>query len=462
MKKLLVLVLLFISIIAIEGNGVSASVNELAEIDGGIGVYVQTEPVMQTVKVYISEDMVSAVEATNTTVITESTRHQILWHVWYTYEYYYYVDQFVDEVVEERVLTNDIDSLIFVIQELEGFASEYSQCDNEDINDCVLSYVRGINKGYVGGGSGVSAAQWYAAMGGINTGFIDYVDSQDGTELEIAEFFSAFIPYDSYNEDDYGIDDGYSYFSYDDNQFRNMNLGLEDPFNNGGYIDLIHMFASMDGIYNDSSQLVYTPNMSSWAGDLQTFASHLTEENINLSLIDNEMSSWHIYTNYSEDFCDIINSSDCTFSDRDMLADVDAMNIIQGFVNNEIVCVEGYCYNEDFNTISGALSGYYNIIHHDNSSFSNRYKMFLTTVNMSSGVIQSSNLYSEFEDEIYDKMYIKKNSDGTISDRGYLISCEATRLCDDSNIKASFTDRKKAAELFYNYIIYMSSKPYYS
>lgn len=88
------------------------------------------------------------------------------------------------------------------------------------------------------------------------------------------------------------------------------------------------MFASMDGIYNDSSQLVYTPNMSSWAGDLQTFASHLTEENINLSLIDNEMSSWHIYTNYSEDFCDIINSSDCTSSDRDMLADVDAMNMI--------------------------------------------------------------------------------------------------------------------------------------
>lgn len=88
--------------------------------------------------------------------------------------------------------------------------------------------------------------------------------------------------------------------------------------------------------------------------------------------------------------------------------------------------------------------------------------MFLTTVNMSSGVIQSSNLYSEFEDEIYDKMYIKKNTDGTISDRGYLISCDATKLCDDNNIKASFADRKKAAELFYNYIIYMSSKPYYS
>lgn len=219
MKKVLFFAVLVLSVFVFSSTrNVSAAINELAAPEDGIGVYVQTEPVMQTVKIYISEDMVSAVEATNTPVTTVSTRHGFWPIYWYTYEYYYYVDQFVDEVVEERVLTNDLDSLIFVIQELEGFASEYSQCDNEDINDCVLSYVRGINKWYVGGGSGVSAAQWYAAMGGINTGFIDYVDSQDGTELEIAEFFSAFLPYDSYNKDDYGIGD---------DQFRNMNLGLK-------------------------------------------------------------------------------------------------------------------------------------------------------------------------------------------------------------------------------------------
>lgn len=88
--------------------------------------------------------------------------------------------------------------------------------------------------------------------------------------------------------------------------------------------------------------------------------------------------------------------------------------------------------------------------------------MFLTTFNMRDGEIVDYDFYEELEKEIHDKMYIKENSDGTFTDRGYLITCSTTKLCDDDNVKASFSDRKKAAELFYEYIIYMSSKPYYS
>lgn len=463
-KYIILLVLLFIGI---TGSTIDVKASDpfmLMDVDGGgIGVYVITEPVMQTIKVNISEDMVNAVEATGTTVTTISTRHGFWPIYWYTYEYYYYDDQFVDEVVEQRVLSNDIDSLIFVIRELEEFASEYSSCAGDNINNCVLGYVRGIHKGYVYDSEHYTSSQWTVALGGLNEGFIDYVDSQDGTELEIAEFFSAFIPFGDYNLADYGMDDGYSYYTYDDNQFRNMDLDLIDPINSNSYIDLIHMFASMDGIYNDSEQYIYMPNMISWAGDLQTYASYLTEFNIDLGLIDSEISSWHMYTNYNEDFCDIINIDSCSFSEEDLLGDIDAMNIIQGFVNNTISCQAGVgCFNDDYNLISGAMSGYYNIINYDNATYSNRYKMFLTTFNMRDGEIVDYDFYEELEKEIHDKMYIKENSDGTFTDRGYLITCSTTKLCDDDNVKASFSDRKKATELFYEYIIYMSSKPYYS
>ena len=118
-KYIILLVLLFIGI---TGSTIDVKASDpfmLMDVDGGgIGVYVITEPVMQTIKVNISEDMVNAVEATGTTVTTISTRHGFWPIYWYTYEYYYYDDQFVDEVVEQRVLSNDIDSLIFVIREL--------------------------------------------------------------------------------------------------------------------------------------------------------------------------------------------------------------------------------------------------------------------------------------------------------------------------------------------------------
>ncbi len=242
-KYIILLVLLFLLFIGFTGSTIDVKASDpfmLMDVDGGgIGVYVITEPVMQTIKVNISEDMVNAVEATGTTVTTISTRHGF-WPIYlYTYEYYYYDDQFVDEVVEQRVLSNDIDSLIFVIRELEEFASEYSSCSGDNVNNCVLGYVRGINEGYVYGDESASTLKWTLTLGNINKGFIDYVDSQDGTELEIADFFSAFIPFGDYNLTDYGMDDGYSYYTYEDNQFRNMDLDLIDSINSNSYIDLM-------------------------------------------------------------------------------------------------------------------------------------------------------------------------------------------------------------------------------
>ncbi len=142
------------------------------------------------------------------------------------------------------------------------------------------------------------------------------------------------------------------------------------------------------------------------------------------------------------------------------------MNIIQGFVNNTISCKAGVgCFNDDYNLISGGMSGYYNIINYDNATYSNRYKMFLTTFNMRDGEIVDNDFYEELEKEIHDKMYIKENSDGSFDSKTIIFGTYTTKLYYEINnveVPADKEDRVAAAKLFYEYIIYMSSKPYYS
>lgn len=460
MKKVLFFAMLVVSIFVFSSiRYVSAAINELAALEDGIGVYVQTEPVMQTIKVNIPEDMVNAVEASGVNVITESTKHGFWPIYWYTYEYYYYDDQYVDVVVEERILSNDIDSLIFVLQELEGFAKDYGACPADNINNCVIGYIRGVKKEYVyGDSSSASTFEWGAALGFIDKDFITYVDDHDGSELEIAEYFSAFMPYNSYNYTDYR-DAEYEY--------RSMNLLLDDPVNSYSSIDLMHLFASMDGIYNGTYSALYMPNMISLAGDLQTLSAEISKNNINVNLIYDEINLWNVYQNINMDFCDIIEFSDCSFSEEDLLADIDATNIVQGLINGEPSCTSsGFCYFvDDYNTISSAVSGYYNIINSDNSTYSNRYKMFFTTSNMRNGELLNDNLYDALKSEVYDQVYVKENSDGTFSSKVIILSNWTTKLTyldNDVRITADLESRVAAANLFYEYVLYMSSKPYYS
>lgn len=459
MKKIVFTILVMSFALTFGSARVFAVSPEYVFEDGDIGTYVQTEPVMQTIKVNIPEDMVAAVEATGVSVITKSTRHGFWPIYWYTYEYYYYEDQYVDVVVEERILSNDIDSLIFVLQELEGFAKDYGSCPADNINNCVIGYVRGVKKEYVyGDSSSASTFEWFAALGWIDKDFITFVDDHDGSELEIAEYFSAFMPYNSYNYTDY---------KYAEYEYRNMDLLLDDPINSNSNIDLMHLFASMDGIYNGTYSALYMPNMTSWAGDLQTLATEISKHNINVNLIYDEIDSWNIYQNINEDFCDIIEISDCSFSEEDLLADIDATNIVQGLINGEPSCTSsGFCYFvDDYNTISSAMSGYYNIINSDNSTFSNRYKMFFTTSNMRNGKLTNDNLYDELKKEVYDQVYVKENSNGTFSSKIIILSNWTTKLTyleNNERITADLESRVAAANLFYEYVLYMSSKPYYS
>ncbi|MBI9009345.1 MAG: hypothetical protein JEZ05_04870 [Tenericutes bacterium] len=178
MKKML---LVFMSCILLFASSqmtdVSASSTFTPGIDGYIGQYAKTRFIDEVVRVYITEDAVETIESTNTDVQTEViTTESCLIFGWICTtqtqtKFYYETTMKVNKVVEDRHLFNDVDSLIYMLKELEYRASNYEGCKGQNVNNCVIGYVRGIDKGYVSGYGGL----FTSALGNVNEGFVDYV-----------------------------------------------------------------------------------------------------------------------------------------------------------------------------------------------------------------------------------------------------------------------------------------------
>lgn len=201
-------------------------------------------------------------------------------------------------------------------------------------------------------------------------------------------------------------------------------------------------------------------------GDLQTYAADLSINNVDTNLIQNEVDSWSIYSNQNEDFCSLAGLSNCSFNEMDMLADLDAMNIMQLLVNGLPSTASGiYVVPNNYNSISNALTGYYFTVNEDNSYYANRYKMFLTAVNTRDGSIENDNLYDGLRERIYESMYIKVVN-GEYASKTIYFGTYTTRLyylnVNNEIVLASLDSRVIAAKLFNEYITYMASRPYYS
>ncbi|MFA7106488.1 MAG: hypothetical protein WC154_04220 [Candidatus Izemoplasmatales bacterium] len=143
MKKVLCLVLLCATLLfsSIYSNHVLAYIPDDVIFDE-LGDYVITEPTMETIKVYINSDMVDIIEETGVNVYTSEIRHYFLGiYIYSTYKYYHYVEKYVENIITQRSIYNDIDSLIFILNELDNFAHEYSACQGDEMN-CVLGFIR--------------------------------------------------------------------------------------------------------------------------------------------------------------------------------------------------------------------------------------------------------------------------------------------------------------------------------
>jgi hypothetical protein len=454
MKKIVLMFCCLVASIVFHPSKVSAAINSLVMDD--MGTYTQTELVMERLTIYIPGDLVSFFASTGKAITTQETKHYFLGiYIYSTFKYFFIEDKYVERIIESRQLYNDIDTLIFMVSELEKEAQESGVCGTNDsggIQNCVLSYIRSINISYYDN-SAYGLGSWEVIAGGVNENFIDYISENDTTFYQFRKYFAQFLSPGVYNSQLHGTVPSL---------YTTRNYYLIDPLNTSSYIDLIHMIASIDGIINYTGSSIINSvilqnnsqkDIVSWAGDLQTFARELHEKNIDASTLPSVVFSG-TSTNTNVDFCEYIGESSCTFSEEDLLADVDAFNIAKGFLDDKL------------NPVSSALSAYYNRIESDNDYHPNRYKMFLLTATEElSEYVFGTNIEEKFLNEVYHYLDLKKVN-GVYSNKWDLIGLANQTyylLLDSynpwSSDMPSTNIRVFAAELFYNYVIYMSSRP---
>ena len=332
------------------------------------GYYAVTEPISRDEKVYVPYNFVCFIKALGKDVYRENNK------------YYYYANKNEGKIVSIKEISNDIDSLIFMVKELEKKAIEF---DKPDFKNHVLGYIRSINRDY----DSEKEMKYKMVAGETNTGFIGKVNSDSTHGLKFNEYFGSFIGYNLYNDSVYGKISEMS---------RKAELRLIDPVDNVSNIDLIHMFASMDGIYESTKNYVnlgrnnQQRDIVSWHGDLQQAIASLQKKGSYLI---------EYLTHYA------VFAEDNGASKDDIIADIDAMNITKMYID------------EVYYTISTALLEYYNSLKENKHK---RYSMFIDSViNESEMELDGDDKLEKFETEVYGQFNLKKEKDGKIVDYEY-------------------------------------------
>ena len=111
--------------------------------------------------------------------------------------------------------------------------------DSTDIPNDVMGYIRSFNSQY-------TSTKWTMLAGKINESYVNKVNNSRFSGITPYQYFSSFY-------------EGYL---------------LENPFFPHG-IDLLHMFATMDGCYGAAHAGTCMCDLFGWAGDLQQAANHL-------------------------------------------------------------------------------------------------------------------------------------------------------------------------------------------
>ena len=251
------------------------------------------------------------------------------------YRYYYYAEpNGLGKIVEFKELKNDIDSVVFMINYLYQKAEEYSP--NANIiaqTNGVLSYIREMNVSYSS-----NNISWNLIAGGTDINFIDYVNSDYSHGILPKEFFAAFLDQSQLNMNVHGTFD-FSFIRHDNNPVS-PRLFMIDPVTNKDCIDLIHLFASLDGIYSNTRgcsfvvDTIFLQNeekdLTSWAGDLQTGFVWFKNNNIS------------VYNFSSFEEVMVVNGS-C--GEADIISDIDAYNLAfleLNYSNNLVVAFSNY------------------------------------------------------------------------------------------------------------------------
>lgn len=245
-----------------------------------------------------------------------------------------------------RRLYNDVDSLSFVLHKIEELAINYSF----DIKNEVLAYVRTMSMVYTTNEKDITfdgitiftVNMWPLCAGTYDPSLFATIDEDYQHGMFFRDYFYAFLKYEDMNVDLHGMSLNNLFEAY-----YNGQVYLVDPLYSFNSIDLIHMFASIDGIYSTTganSLLIlaygyWHRDVVSWAGDLQDASN---ENGIESSLLNGESFENVFFYTEEETVCSL----------PDMLGDIDAMNIAKLYLDTGSFslseCVtEYYGYNAD-------------------------------------------------------------------------------------------------------------------
>lgn len=337
---------------------------------------------------------------------------------------------------------NNIDDVIFMIGKLEKLAMEYTNSDRQKAINCVSGYIRGINKDYAGKderqkdpNDKYDGIEWKVVCGPIDKGFISFVATKEkADEITFPEFFASFLQNASnYNSFLHGaVDDVY----------LNKAYKVPDPLGTGQSIDLIHMFAAMDGIYLETEHNKFACDFAfggvtiqrdivSWLGDLHQLINSLKDKNI-------EEKTYSLAEGFI-DFNTYLGEGG-GFSSDDLLADIDAFNIIKFFVDWER------------NPIANAFYGYYNNINKDKATKGNRFYEFIYTATLDLECATMPNIVESF------RRSACSESNVGYENGGYWEADIRSGLRVHLMGGASYQTRKICAKLFCDYIIALSGR----
>ncbi len=354
-----------------------------------IGTYMISVPVKVPTKTYVQKELVDYLKSEG--IYVRSEKRNL-----FVKDYYYIANKYVEKIVYSRELSNDIDSVIFMVSELEKIAIEV---DSGDYKNLVLGYLRSFNKDYYNGWFGA----WSYIAGEVNQNFVKEVKEREKNKIgiKIDEFFAQFVQCSKYNVELHG--------QLNSEYIRDKQLMLKEPYDNTKSIDLIHMFASIDGIYLKTLPVNYfnkpetigrnmQRDLTSWNGDLQTAVKEINKKYgaNNLPKYDENTGKMKLIFSKNDLGDDIF----CC-SEEDILADIDAMNICKFFLDH------------DNNTISKSLNAYYGIVKNNKNI---RYKTFIKTVIIDEEKpLKNKSDFERFENEVLIGLNLKKQN-GVIVD----------------------------------------------
>ncbi|NCA96776.1 MAG: hypothetical protein EOM77_01100 [Bacteroidia bacterium] len=322
-----------------------------------INKYAETESVSSNTIVYIAGCDKDFVEAMGISLSASSSNPN-----YYTYLATYGGNKRITNI---RRLYNDLESLSFILSEIEELALSYGIIDTKNE---ILAYIRTMSIKYTiemktFPDTDLEVNMWFMMAGAYDSSLFYRIDADYSHGLFYRDYLFPFLTLPRRNHDLHGLSQSNPYIDY-----YGSCVSLIDPFYSYNAIDLIHMFASIDAIYasTGTSNLLITffgfwhRDIGSWAGDLQDGSN---ENDLEASLLNGE-SFGNIFFKYE-------NETACSLSD--MLADIDAMNIAKIYFEDTNYTfsqcfTEYYAFNE--NDYHGRFADFKYSMTIDNQGFS--------------------------------------------------------------------------------------------